>query len=85
MVEYGDDTKGYRLYDATEEKIIYIHGVQFISMVHNLMKRPKSANEINKILPGVIINWLLNFLNSEIEMDDTNQLEQGAKKTFIYS
>ena len=29
MVEYGHVTKGYRLCDATEGKIIHIHDVQF--------------------------------------------------------
>ena len=29
MVGYGNVTKGYRLYDATEGKIIHSHDVQF--------------------------------------------------------
>ena len=29
MVGYGNVTKGYRLYDAIEGKIIYSHDVQF--------------------------------------------------------
>ena len=49
MVGYRNVTKGYRLYDATEGKIIYSHDVQFNEKV-------KSAHKIQKILPRVIIN-----------------------------
>ena len=79
MVEYGHVTKGYRLYDATEGKIIHIHGVQFNEKTKECQRHKQDTARSDYQL-------IVEFSEvSEIEMDDTNQLEPGAKKTFIYS
>ena len=74
MVEYGHVTKGYRLYDATERKIIHIHGVQFYEKTKECQRNKQDTARSDYQL-------IVEFSEvSEIEMDDTNQLEQGAKK-----
>ena len=49
MIGYGNVTKGYRLYNAIEGKIIYSRDVQFNEKV-------EECPQIHKILPRVIIN-----------------------------
>ena len=47
MVGYGDFTKGYRLYDATERKIIYSRDVQFNEKVKECQQNKQDTAENN--------------------------------------
>ena len=70
MVGYGDVTKGYRLYDATEGKIIHSHDVQFNEKVKECQQNKQDTAKSDYQL-------IVEFSEaSEIEMDDTTQPEQ---------
>ena len=70
MVGYGDVTKGYRLYDATEGKIIYSRDVQFNENIKECQQNKQDTTESDYQL-------IVEFSEaSEIEMDDTTQPEQ---------
>ena len=45
MVGYGDVTKGYRLYDATEGKIIHSRDVQFNEKVKECQQNKQDTTE----------------------------------------
>lgn len=61
MVGYGDVTKGYRLYDATEGKIIHNCDVQFNEKVKECRQNTQDTAEVD---------CQLTVEFSEIEMDD---------------
>ena len=70
MVGYGDVTKGYRLYDTTEGKIIHSRDVQFNEEVKECQQNKQDTAESDYQL-------IVEFSEaSEIEMDDTTQPEQ---------
>ena len=70
MVLYGDVTKRYRLYDATEGKIIHSCDVQFNEEVKECQQNKQDTAESDYQL-------IVEFSEaSEIEMDDTTQPEQ---------
>ena len=71
MVGYGNVTKGYRLYDAIEGKIIYSHDVQFNEKVKEC---PQNTEDTAKSDYQLTVEF---SEGSEIEMDhDVTQPEQ---------
>ena len=71
MVGYRNVTKGYRLYDATEGKIIYSHDVQFNEKVKEC---PQNTEDTAKSDYQLTVEF---SEDSEIEMDhDVTQPEQ---------
>ena len=70
MVRYGDVTKGYRLNDATEGKIIHSHDVQF-------NRKVKECQQNTQDTAGSDYQLIVEFSKvSETEMDDITQSEQ---------
>ena len=76
MVGYGNVTKGYRLYDAIEGKIIYSHDVQFNEKVKEC---PQNTEDTAKSDYQLTVEF---SEGSEIEMDhDVTQPEQVKKSS----
>ena len=69
MVRYGDVTKGYRLYNATEGKIINSRDVQFNKKVKECQQNTQDTAKSDYQL-------IVEFSEvTEIEMDDITQPE----------
>ena len=78
MVGYGNVTKGYRLYDAIEGKIIYSHDVQFYEKVKEC---PQNTEDTAKSDYQLTVEF---SEDSEIEMDhDVTQPEQVKESSLL--
>ena len=78
MVGYGNVTKGYRLYDAIEGKIIYSHDVQFNEKVKEC---PQNTEDTAKSDYQLTVEF---SEDSQIEMDhDVTQPEQVKESSSL--